>query len=48
MKYPKAIIDGIDEQKLEELRKITVDGYVSTSSSPDRVVKKYIKGIKNN
>jgi len=48
VKYPKAFIDGIDEQKLEELRKITVDDYVSTSSSPDRVVKKYIKGIKNN
>lgn len=47
MKYPKAIIDGIDGQKLEELRKITIDGYISTSSSPDRVVKKYIKGIKN-
>jgi len=48
VKYPKAFIDGIDEQKLEELRKITVDDYVSSSSSPDRVVKKYIKGIKNN
>ena len=47
MKYPKAIIDGIDEQKLEELRKITVDEYFTKSSSPDRVVKKYIKGIKN-
>ena len=48
VKFPKALIDGIDEQKLEELRKITVADYVSTSSSPDRVVKKYIKGIKNN
>ncbi len=48
VKYPKAFIDGIDEQKLEELRKIIVDDYVSSSSSPDRVVKKYIKGIKNN
>ncbi len=47
MKYPKAIIDGINKQKLEELRKMTVDDFFNSASSPDRVVKKYIKGIKN-
>ncbi len=48
VRYPKPIIDGLDEQKLEELRKMTVKDLYNTSSSPDRVVKKYIKGIKNN
>jgi len=48
VKYPKPIIDGLDKQKLEELRKLTVKDYFTTSSSPDRVVRKYIKGIKNN
>ena len=48
VKYPKQIIDRMDKQKLEELRKMAVKDLFSTSSSPDRVVKKYIKGIKNN
>ncbi len=47
MKYPKTIIDGINKQKLEELRKMTVNDFFNSASSPDRVVKKYIKGIKN-
>ena len=48
VRYPKKLIDDVGEQKLEEVRKLMVHGYVRIASSPDRVVKKYIKGIKEN
>jgi len=48
VRYPKKLVDDVGEQKLEEFRKLTVNEYVSRGSSPDRVVKKYIKGIKDN
>ncbi|MFX1348204.1 MAG: SDR family NAD(P)-dependent oxidoreductase [Promethearchaeota archaeon] len=48
VRYPKKLIDDIGEQKLEEFRNLMVHGYSRTASSPDRVVKKYIKGIKEN
>jgi len=48
IRFPKKLIDDAGEQKLEEFRKLMVHGYSRTASSPDRVVKKYIKGIKEN
>ena len=48
VRYSKNLIDEIGEQKLEEFRKLMVHGYGRTASAPDRVVKKYIKGIKEN
>lgn len=48
VRYPKNLLDKVGEQKLEEYRKLTVKEYESKASSPDRVVKKYIKGIKEN
>ncbi|MFX1304943.1 MAG: SDR family NAD(P)-dependent oxidoreductase [Promethearchaeota archaeon] len=48
IRFPKKLIDDTGEQKLEEFRKLMVHGYNRTASSPDRVIKKYIKGIKEN
>jgi short-subunit dehydrogenase len=48
VKYPKSIVERVDKQVLEEIRQNTVKEFYSTSSSPDRVVKKYLRGIKKN
>ena len=48
IRFPKKLIDDAGEQKLEEFRKLMVHEYSRTASSPDRVIKKYIKGIKEN
>ncbi|MFX1463557.1 MAG: SDR family NAD(P)-dependent oxidoreductase [Promethearchaeota archaeon] len=47
-RYPKKLIEDIGAEKLEEFRKLRVAEYFSKASSPDRVVKKYINGIKMN
>ncbi len=47
-RYPKTLIEDIGAQKLEEFRRLRVAEYFNKASSPDRVVKKYINGIKNN
>ena len=48
IRYPKKLLEDVGEQKLEELRKSVVDEVMKKASSPNLVVKKYIRGIKKN
>ncbi|MFX0141170.1 MAG: SDR family NAD(P)-dependent oxidoreductase [Candidatus Hodarchaeota archaeon] len=48
VRFPKKLLESVGELKLEEYRKIAVHEFEGRASSPDRVVKKYIKGIKEN
>ena len=47
-RFPKKLIENLSKQKLVKFRELMVAEYLSKASSPDRVVKKYINGIKKN
>lgn len=48
VKYSKELINDVGEDKLREISRSLLSDMQSKALSPDRAVKKYIKGIKNN
>ena len=46
VRYPQAVLDDIGEVKLKEIYKSILDDMQSKAIPPERAVKKYIKGIK--
>ena len=48
MEFPKKVVEKLEKEKLEELRAQIRKDFTSKSSNPNRVVKKFIQGIKNN
>jgi len=47
IRYPKKMIEDFGEEKVKEIYKSLVDDMASKAISPDRAVKQYLKGIKN-
>jgi len=45
-KFPKKLVDGIGEEKLQEISQSMLEEMYDKAKSPDRVVKKYIAQIK--
>jgi len=48
MKYPEKLIQEIGLEKTNQITQTIMDEYLRSASSPDRVVKRYIKNIKQN
>ena len=47
-RYSKKLINELGKEKLKEIEKNIISEIMSRSMNPDRAVKKYIRGIKNN